>query len=321
MAGTLVVVHCETGRLDDVTRELVTAAAALGGPVTLAVIAGDPAAIAGAGIAGVDRLVGIRLPDAEAGHTEWQRAVAGLLDASGATAVLMPLSADLAAVAAGLAEAGDLGFASDVIGLQRDDEGAVVVTRPAYGGKAQIRLQLAAAVPAVLLLRSGVWPAAVDAESTPPLELMEAGLAAHPRIRRLRSMERTTGEDPLEQANVIFAIGRGIATPESVATWAAVARGLGASLGASRPVVDIGLLPSHHLVGQSGATVTPKLYIALGISGALQHLAGIRGSGAIVAVNTDRDAPIFDVARIGACVDATELGRQLQSMLPSQRRP
>jgi electron transfer flavoprotein alpha subunit len=98
--------------------------------------------------------------------------------------------------------------------------------------------------------------------------------------------------------------------------FACIARGFGASLGASRPVVDTGHLPAAHLVGQSGTTVRPRLYVAFGISGALQHLAGIGDSTMIVAVNTDRDAPIFDVARYGACADAVEVARHLRSLLP-----
>jgi electron transfer flavoprotein alpha subunit len=315
MAGTLVVARCDAGRVDAATRELVTAAAVLDRPVILGIIATRPEGISDTTIAGIDRIVGIRLSTAEHGHAASQQALAMLMEFTGASAVLMPFAAEAAALGAGLAQARDLGFASDVVELLRDDDGAIIVTRPIYGGKAFVTLRLPAVGPAMVLLRPGRWASAAIVERGPPLELVGSAAPGASRIRRLRLIERAD-DDQLNHAQVIFAVGRGVAKPENITTFTALAQGFGASLGASRPVTDTGLLPAAHLIGQSGATVRPKLYVAFGISGALQHLAGIMEGVIIVAVNTDRDAPIFDVARYGACVDALEVARQLQSLLP-----
>lgn len=317
MTGRLVVGRCEAGRVDETTRRLVTAAAASGRPVSLGIFINGSAEVGGTAIAGIDRIVGIQLPEVDAGHDVPAHALAMLVDRTAASAVLMSFTTEATALGAGLAQSRDLGFASDVVALNRDDDGAIVVTRPIYGGKAHLRLRLPADRRAVLLLRSGRWAPAATVEHEPPLEIIEASGQAPSRIRRLQLIDRPAEEQPLKAAELIVAVGRGVGAADHINTFAAVARGFDASLAASRPVVDVGLLPATHLVGQSGTTVQPKLYVAFGISGALQHLAGIRDGAVIIAVNTDRDAPIFDVARYGACADAVEVARHLRSLLPS----
>jgi electron transfer flavoprotein alpha subunit len=310
---TLIVAPSVSGVLDDAAYELATAAAVLGGPVILGVAARNPNALASTGIAGVERAVGVRLPNDRPGHEVVQRAVETLMHRTAAGIVLMPFNWDTAAFAAAIAERRGAAFASDVIDVSRDAGNAIVVTRPIYGGKMRVRLRIPPGVPAVLLLRAGCWPPAPSTGVAPTLEIAEAELSGASRVRLLKVIPPAAGEDDLARADVIFAVGRGIGTAENIALIADIARKFGASLGASRPVVDLGLLPRSRQVGQSGATVKPRLYVALGISGSVQHLAGMAGSRTIVAVNTDQDAPIFEVAHFGAAVDAMEVARKLLS--------
>jgi len=116
-----------------------------------------------------------------------------------------------------------------------------------------------------------------------------------------------TGSIDLTQASVIVSGGRGVGAPDKFAVIRALADALGGQVGASRPVTDMGWLPHEHQVGSSGVTVSPKLYIACGISGAIQHLVGMRGSGYIVAINKDAEAPIFGVADVGVVGDLFEI--------------
>jgi electron transfer flavoprotein alpha subunit len=119
----------------------------------------------------------------------------------------------------------------------------------------------------------------------------------------------------LKRADVVLAVGRGVGAQENIGVFAELAEQLGAVLGASRPLVDAGWLPPAHQVGQTGVTVKPKVYVAFGISGAIQHLAGMQASKTIVAVNTDEAAPIFNVATVGAVADINEVAEQMKLLL------
>ena len=111
----------------------------------------------------------------------------------------------------------------------------------------------------------------------------------------------------LTQAEIIVAVGRGIKAPENIELAKKLAEVLGAELGASRPICDSGWLPMDHQIGSSGQTVAPKLYVALGISGAIQHQVGMKGSHTVVAINKDKEAPIFEVATYGIVGDLFEI--------------
>ncbi len=311
MTGTLVVAQCESGRVDEVTAELVTAATTLSGPVTLGVTALDPGSVKNLAILGVDRVIGMRLPADRPGHEVQQRAVETLMDLTGTQAVLMPFTWDTAAFAAGLAERRDCTFASDVVDVSRDSNGALIAARPVYGGKVYARLRFPDDAPAILLLRPGRWPAAASANQGPAVEIADVELTDASRVCLVKVIEPVAGDEDLTQAEVIFSVGRGVAKRKNIAIFETIAKKFGASLGASRPLVDIGLLPRDRQIGQSGVTVKPKLYVAFGISGSLQHMAGMSASKTIVAVNTDQAAPIFDAAHFGALDDAMEVARCL----------
>ena len=201
----------------------------------------------------------------------------------------------------------DVPLASDVTGLDAGD-GAVRAVRPVYSGKAFAHLRLEA-TPALVTIRPNVFqpeehPAAGTIETFSPLVD-----AASWRVRVLELKAAGEGALDVAEATIVVSGGRGMKDPSNWPLLEALrdAIGDGAALGASRAVVDAGWRPHGEQVGQTGKTVAPKLYMAIGISGAIQHLAGMRTSGTIVAVNKDPDAPIFNVADYGIVGDLFEV--------------
>jgi electron transfer flavoprotein alpha subunit len=294
-----------------VAAELVTAARSLGAPIVVGVLADDAGDVVDAiELEGVDRAVVVRVPSDRPRAEAWPHAIAALLDQTGAMTLLLPFSWDAAAAAATIAADRDLALVSDAVGLARSATGSLVVERAVYGGKLLARLEVAPGIAALVLLRPGVWPPAAAATSC-PVENVALNAAPAARMRTVEVLAPAASADDLTRADVIFAVGRGIGDRENVPLFMEAARRCGASLGASRPLVDLGWLPRPQQVGQSGVTVKPRLYVAFGISGALQHLAGMKGARTIVAVNTDPDAPIFDAAHLASYVDAVEVARHL----------
>lgn len=201
----------------------------------------------------------------------------------------------------------DVPLASDVTALEAVD-GAIRITRPVYAGKAFATVSIAAS-PVVVSIRPNVF-IAEDRAATGAVEAFTPMLgegAIQTRVIEFRAA--AGGSIDVAEASVVVAGGRGLKDPEN---WGLLedlrdALGTEAALGASRAVVDAGWRSHGEQVGQTGKTVAPKLYFAVGISGAIQHLAGMRTSGTIVAINKDADAPIFGVADYGIVGDALEI--------------
>jgi electron transfer flavoprotein alpha subunit len=196
---------------------------------------------------------------------------------------------------------------SDVIHC-RVENGQLVLVRQLFQGKLNADVRITAPAPAFLSVQAGAFRASSpdSADSTAELfrpVLDESVIRAAPE-EPFRDAER--GVD-LSAAESIVAVGRGFKDKEQLALAEQLAAALGAEIAASRPVCDNGWLPMDRQVGSSGQTVTPKLYIAAGISGAIQHLVGMKGSKTIVAINKDTSAPIFEVADYGLAADLAEI--------------
>ena len=221
--------------------------------------------------------------------------------------VLFPASAMGKDLAPRVAAACGAGLASDCVALEwQGGAGGFVATRPVYAGKALLKLGFASA-PAMASLRPNVFTA------PPPQPACTAAVevvAADPGAVRDAVKElviAASARVDLTEADIVVTGGRGMKGPEHWDLIEGLAAVLGAATGASRAVVDAGWRPHAEQVGQTGKTVTPSLYIACGVSGAIQHLAGMSSSRVIVAVNKDPDAPIFKVADYGIVGDVFEV--------------
>jgi electron transfer flavoprotein alpha subunit len=312
MARVLAVAETRGGALRGVSREVVTAArtlaSALGGGVD-ALVLGPPGiadAAAELGGYGADRVFvaengafGAYAPDAVL------RAAAELHAREGYDAVVLAASAQGKDLAPRLAVRLDRPMATDVTAIEVED-GSVVVVRPEYAGKALARLRFTA-TPALVSIRPNVFlPEERPGEGSVETLAVEAE-PARSRVQPVQGGER--GALDVAEATIVVSGGRGMGGPEN---WhlledLADALGDGVALGASRAVVDAGWRPHEEQVGQTGKVVTPNLYFAIGISGAIQHLAGMRTAKVIVAVNKDPEAPIFDVADYGIVGDLFEV--------------
>lgn len=199
----------------------------------------------------------------------------------------------------------DAGLAADGIDVDVQD-GQVVVTRPVYAGKllADVRVQDGLQV---ISVRSRALPPAEETGGSGQAEWVEPVVAEEDLATKVTGFESSAGEVSLTDARIIVSGGRGVGGPEGFEPLRELAQVLGGALGASRATVDAGWIPYKHQVGQTGKTVSPDLYIANGISGAIQHQAGMRTSKIIVAINTDPDAPIFKLASYGIVRDLFEV--------------
>jgi len=203
-------------------------------------------------------------------------------------------------------------LASDCIELDTAEDGSLLAQRPIYGEKLLSELCLPNDKAAMVLIKEGCWPTAELVAGKTPIDVFSEIEADEGGVVHVRFIEPESDDNAdLKNASIIFAVGRGLGNAEQVELVAKAAQKCGATLAASRPIVDMGLLPRSRQVGQSGLTVKPQIYVAFGISGAPQHLEGMRGSGIVVSINTDRDAPIFGVSDYGAFVDASEVAQIL----------
>ncbi len=196
----------------------------------------------------------------------------------------------------------DVSALADVMEL-RVEEGRLVAWRPVYSGKARAEVDCGAAKLQIATTRPNVFPAeGEDGAAEPRVEPLELGDVA-PRAKVVRVEVSESKEIDVSEADVIVSGGRGIKGPENWPIVRDLQQALHAALGASRAVVDAGWIDHQHQVGQTGKVVSPTLYVACGISGAIQHLAGMGSSKVIVAINKDAEAPIFKVANYGVVGD------------------
>ena len=299
------------GRATRATRELITIAEGLGS-TTCAVGLGPENAAAARGLPTTKALVVADEALATYSPDGWAKVLDGLAESRGPSVVLAPATTRGRDLAPRLAALRGSGVASDLTVLERDGE-ALVASRPIYAGKAIAAVRIDGA-PAVATMRPNSAPPK-EGEGSP--EVSEAPLAEGyaPRARVV-GVERAESERPdVAEADRIVSGGRGMGSPEHFALIEELADRIGAAVGASRAVVDAGWRPHGDQVGQTGKTVSPSLYIACGISGAVQHLAGMKTAKTIVAINKDAEAPIFAVADYGIVGDVFEILPQLTEAL------
>ena len=318
MSGILVLAETRRGELREVSLELVSAARevkeAAGGRLAVAVIGADAERFAGDLAAdGVDEVLTIVAPVAHFEAHVWQRALESLIDSEQPALVLAGHTIDSLGFAPAVAARAGLGFASDVTAISWADEPRA--RRGAYGDKLQAELEFPGKACTLLTVRPGIFPVASLGGGSVPARPVPIDLDGVARTEHVEFVEAGAGDVDITKADFLLSIGRGIEDKDSIPRFENLADRLGATLSVSRPLVDAGWMPSARQVGQSGKTVKPRVYLALGISGAVQHLAGMRNADTIIAVNTDPEAPIFGVAHYGAVVDLFEVVGELEQAL------
>ena len=188
------------------------------------------------------------------------------------------------------------------------DNGAVTVTRPVFDSTLHAHVALEENETAVIALQKGSFAPIEASSKQAALESVAVDVASIPsRSKVLAISDEPTGDVDITKAEIVVSVGRGIGNQEKISIIGELADALGGVLACSRPVVDVGWLPRERQVGASGRTVTPKVYLACGISGAIQHLTGMRDSHRIIAINKDPNAPIFGIAHIGVVGDLFEI--------------
>lgn len=199
-----------------------------------------------------------------------------------------------------------VGLTADCTDLDITKEGYLLQTRPAFGGNIMAQILCKYTRPQMATVRPNVFNKSIPSSITRSPEIVKVKAKISPWSIRTKIIEEVKEIDEvinLEEAHIIVSAGRGLNSPENLYLVRDLAKVLGAAVGGSRAIIDAGWLPHHQQVGQSGKTVAPELYIACGISGAIQHLVGMRTSKRIIAINKDPEAPIFKIATLGIVGD------------------
>ena len=306
MSKTLIVGEIQKGGLREATLELVAMARGLEGEIV--------SLIMGSGVSGIAEDLakkgGGKVLCADDAALEnytadaYAAVIRKAIEAESPDLVLFsntPSGWDMAPkVAAGI----DAGIVSDVIRIEKDGDELIFVRRM-FNAKFDAQLRVSG-TPKLATVQPGALEAYAGSEGG-SVETFDAG-SPESRTRFVETRAAAAGGHDLSKAEIIVSGGRGLQKPENFdGVLKPLVEALGAQMGASRPVVDAGWLPHAYQVGSSGQVVTPKLYVAVGISGAIQHLVGMKGSNYIVAINKDPDAPIFEVADIGIVGDLFEI--------------
>ena len=308
----LVVAEHLRGQLRDVTLELIAAAKELEAPIAVAVIAKDPSTLTDdVDVDHVDEILSVRVEPEEFENDVYQQALEALIHEIEPQTILLGFTVNSMGYGPAVAAKLGLGFASDVFGVRRED-GALVATRAFYGGKVHGEVEFPDKERVLLLLRPTVWPPAGGSGSATVKELSVP--TGESRARHRDFVEVAASGVDITKADFLLSIGRGVGDKEAIPEFERLAEKMGAVLSVSRPLVDAGWMPNARQVGQSGKTVKPKVYLALGISGAVQHLAGMKTSETIIAVNTDPEAAIFSVAHYGAVADLFDVAEELEKL-------
>ena len=311
--GVWIVLQQREGQLPRISFEALAAgqklAAELGSKAE-AVLLGEGVGLAAAEVAKFD-LAAVHVAD-DAGLRVYTPgayigALAPAIKAAAPAFVVFPHTYQTVDYMARLAETLGAGLLPEVTGFESSG-GGLVWTRPVMGGKLQSKVRVKGEGTVLVSVQSGAFPADGAARGEAAVKPLAVDLSGIEPDREILGYEEVGGDTvDLSKAEIIVSVGRGVGGADKMASVEALAKALGAEIGASRPVIDNGWLPRDRQIGSSGQTVAPKLYIAAGISGAIQHLVGMKGSSVIVAINKDPGAPIFTVADYGIVGDLHEV--------------
>jgi electron transfer flavoprotein alpha subunit len=280
--------------------------AAASGGAAVALVAGAAASSLASQLGAASRVIAVEdAALAEFTPAAWQAALAPLIAERQPLLLLVPNSGSGMDVAAGLSAATGLPLAAYAVDVAIAG-GAPAVTCQLYAGKINVRVRFDGGR-GIATVVAGAFPAAAGQAAGSPAVERVAPAAADARIRFRRLIRPEAGGVDITKESILVSIGRGIGEAGNVELAEQLAAALGGAVSSSRPVADAGWLPRTRQVGKSGLRVKPKLYLALGISGAPEHLEGMRDAELIVAVNTDPHAPIFGVAHYGAVADILEV--------------
>jgi electron transfer flavoprotein alpha subunit len=278
-----------------------------GGDVTALVIGEQVQSVAAElGGYGANRILVVQHPRlGKYSSTAYAKVVAEVVKKEGAAVVLFPATSMGKDCAPRVAVKLDAGLGSDCTELKVEG-GGIVATRPVYAGKILTDIRIASSVQ-VFTLRPNVFPAGESSGTSVKAETFDVALNDGDFASIAVETSQASGKLDVAEADIIVSGGRGMKGPENFGILEELAALLGGAVGASRAVVDAGWRPHSEQVGQTGKTVSPSLYIAVAISGAIQHLAGMSSSKIIVAINKDKDAPIFQAADYGIVADAFDV--------------
>lgn len=305
-----VVLQHRDGKLHRMSREAITAAQKLaadtGGSVDAVLLGSGVGDLAGEA-AGFD-LAAVHVADHPAleNYTPgaYVGALAPVLKDAAPDYVVFPHTYQSVDFVARLSQEIDAPYVPEVVSFESTDDG-MLWTRPVLGGKLQARVRVKGEGTVLLSVQSGAFRADDAATGSAETASVDTDPTAD---RELLGVEQVGGDQvDLSKADVVVAVGRGIGKEENLPIIEELAAALGADIGASRPVIDNGWLPRDRQIGSSGQTVAPKLYVAIGISGAIQHLVGMKGAGCVVSINKDPSAPIFTVSKYGVIGDLHEI--------------
>jgi electron transfer flavoprotein alpha subunit len=317
--GLLVYMHHDDGEFSANSLGVLAKAASLGGDVT-AFVAGAGVDDDWAGALGGHGAARVLVADDAALAGGLSQPIVDALEPSAreADAILFGAGVVSADVAAGLAARLGAGIACETTDLATGD-GGIVATRPALDDTVMVESGFSAA-PGVVLARANAFPPREEASGTAPVERVAVSVNDWSQAASLTGREAADGGGvDITEADILVSVGRGMGGPENVPLVEALAKALGGEVAATRAVVDAGWVPYSMQVGQTGKTVAPKLYIACGVSGAIQHKVGMANAGTIIAINKDQNAPIFEFADVGVVGDALAILPKLTELVAARK--
>ncbi len=303
MKDIFVLVEHRQGEMRDVTLEMLSGAAALGGTVVAVLLGQGVDDFAGKVAGYADKVLVVDdAMFANYNSEAYQKALSALIKEHGPGLILMGHTGQGVDLAPALAVELGLPLVTDVTALEMEGD-KPKPTRTFYGGKLDAHMALKDADAYMLTIREATFQAVEPAKSGEILKVANPVTEEIAYRKFIEYVEAAVGEVDITQSAMLVAVGRGIREDKNMPLMEELAAAMGADLAASRAVVDAGWLPSDRQVGISGKTVKPKLYLAVGISGAFQHVTGMKGAEVIVAINKDPDAPIFGIADYGIVDD------------------